>query len=370
MTDIFLYGSLLDDGLRAVVFAADVALRPAQLDAHRVVWGEGQDFPLLQVAAGHVAQGAVVTVTDDVLARMDFYEGGFGYELRDVTFTDGSAAQAWFPRGGLWQAGAQWSLADWQAQHGALSREAAREVMDYMGRYSPEDVLRFWHMIRVRASARVAAAGRVVPSWSGMTRDDVALDQLHRPYTNFFAMEEYDLRFRRFDGSMSEEINRGVFVASDAALVLPYDPLRDRVMVIEQFRAGPYGRGDAAPWPLEPVAGRVDPGETPETAARREAEEEAGLTLTGLEKIAEGYSSPGSSSEYFYVYLGLADLPDAAQTVAGKAEEAEDIRSHVLDWDVFAAMMQRGELTVLPLVLAAGWLAMNRDRLRSQAGTR
>ncbi len=368
MTDIFLYGSLLDDALRALVLGGEYALRPVTVRDHAVRWAEGHDFPLLVSETGGLARGAVVTVSDGALARMDFYEGGFGYELREVTLEEGGYAHAWFPQEGLWQVGAPWDLADWQAQWGPLGREAAREVMDYMGRYTPEQVLRFWHMVRVRAAARVAAAGRVVPALSGMTRADVALDRLHRPYTNFFAMEEYDLRFRRFDGSMSETINRGVFVASDASLLLPYDPVRDRVLVIEQFRAGPYGRGDQAPWPLEPVAGRVDPGETPETAALREAEEEAGLCLHRLEKIAQGYSSPGSSSEYFYVFLGLADLPDAAETVAGKPEEAEDIRSHVLDWAQFEGMMQRGELTVLPLVMAAQWLALNRARLRAAAG--
>lgn len=368
MTDIFLYGTLLDNDLRALVLGEATTPRPALVQGHAVRWAEGQDFPLLVAEPGSLAQGAVVSASDAALERMDFYEGGFGYELREVPLDGGGYAHAWFAQDGLWQVGAHWSLTDWQDQWGPLVREAAREVMDYMGRYSAEEVLRFWHMVRVRASARVAAARRVVPSLSGMTRGDVALDALHRPYTNFFAMEEYDLRFRRFDGTFSQTINRGVFVASDAALLLPYDPVRDRVLVIEQFRAGPYGRGDQAPWPLEPVAGRVDPGETPEAAALREAEEEAGLFLHRLEKIAEGYSSPGSSSEYFYVFAGIADLPDAAETVAGKPEEVEDIRSHVLDWADFEAMMQRGSLTVLPLVLAAQWLAANRPRLRREAG--
>ena len=78
------------------------------------------------------------------------------------------------------------------------------------------------------------------------------------------------LRAPLFGGGQSAPLLREVFVATDAALVLPYDPLRDRVLLVEQFRMGPYGRGDPRPFLLEPVAGRIDAGETPEEAARRE----------------------------------------------------------------------------------------------------
>ncbi len=81
------------------------------------------------------------------------------------------------------------------------------------------------------------------------------------PMPHFFAVEEYDLSYRRFDGSFSKPVNRAAFVSGDAVTVLPYDPLRDRVLLIEQFRIGPMARGDAQPWLLEAIAGRVDPGE-------------------------------------------------------------------------------------------------------------
>ena len=110
-------------------------------------------------------------------------------------------------------------------------------------------------------------------------------------------------------------------MATDAALVLPYDPLRDRLLLVEQFRMGPYGRGDPRPWMLEPVAGRIDAGETPEETARRECREEARLDLRGLEKISTHYCTPGYSTEVFHLFSGCAICPSRAG--AGRAGDRE-----------------------------------------------
>ena len=120
------------------------------------------------------------------------------------------------------------------------------------------------------AAARAGVPGDPALPHSGLGRGDVQVADLTRAYADFFAVEEYHLSFRRFDGGHSPVVKRAAFVATDASILLPYDPRRDAVLVIEQFRAGPFARGDAAPWLLEPVAGRIDPGETPEGAARRD----------------------------------------------------------------------------------------------------
>ena len=187
------------------------------------------------------------------------------------------------------------------------------------------------------------------------------------PYAHFFAVEEYDLRYRRFDGALSPVINRAAFVSGDAATVLPYDPVRDRVMVVEQFRVGPFARGDANPWMIEAIAGRVDPFETPEQCARREAAEEAGLSLHDLIEVARYYPSPGAKTEYLYSYVALCDLPDDTPRLGGEAAEAEDIRAHVIPFDRLMEIVRLPEGGNGPLILTAMWLAANRDRLRAGA---
>lgn len=380
MTPMFVYGTLRDVPLLEAVVghAVPVAQRhPARLDGHAARWAVAQAFPVLVPAPGEVAEGLLLTGLDaQDMARLDFYEGGFGYHLETVTVQADAGpvdAQVWFPDDGLWQAGDAFVLSDWQARWGAINVAAAHEMMQFHGRRSAAEIARMYPMIHARAASRVAAARAgltddpALPT-SGMTRADVTQLDLARPYADFFAVEEHHIRFRRFDGAPSPVVKRAVFVASDAAILLPYDPLRDCVLVIEQFRAGPWARGDLSPWPLEPVAGRVDPGETPEEAAHREAAEEAGLILHALEKVSCNYPSPGSTSEYFHIFVGLCDLPERSGATGGVASEDEDIRSHVLPWAQFQDLLDRDLLTVGPLILAGHWLARHRDRLRAQAG--
>ena len=184
-------------------------------------------------------------------------------------------------------------------------------------------------------------------------------------YSNFFALDEVDVCARRFSGTMSKPMERAVFMASDAVTVLPYDPMRDHVMLIEQFRPGCYMRGDACPWSLEAIAGRQDPGESYEETARREALEEAGLTLGTLYRATSYYSSPGTSTEYLTSYIGIADLPEHLSGIGGLESEAEDIRSMVISFDRLMQAVERGEVENGPLLISSLWLAARRDRLRA-----
>ena len=193
---------------------------------------------------------------------------------------------------------------------------------------------------------------------------DVTLAALRHPYAQFFALEERDTGWRRFDGTMGPAVTRAVFVSGDAVTVLPYDPVRDRVLLIEQYRAGPQARGDGQPWSLEAIAGRIDPGETPEQAARREAVEEAGLVLQDLRFVARYYPSPGAVSEYLYSYVAVTDLPDDSAGVFGLEHEAEDIRGHLVSMDRLMDMVQTGEIENAPLILTALWLDRERKALR------
>jgi nudix-type nucleoside diphosphatase (YffH/AdpP family) len=165
---------------------------------------------------------------------------------------------------------------------------------------------------------------------------------------------------------MSATVTRAALVAGDAATVLPYDPAADTVLLIEQFRFGPWVRGDLRPWTLEPVAGRIDPGESPEEAVRREAREEAGIGLDRLEKVAAYYPTTGAVSEYVHSFVGLCDLAGRAGTVAGSEAEDEDILSHVISFARLMDLVASGEAENGPLLLSAFWLAANRGRLRRE----
>ena len=187
------------------------------------------------------------------------------------------------------------------------------------------------------------------------------------PYQNYFSIAEHDISVPQFDGGFSEVVTRAAFVSADAIAVLPYDPIRDRVLLIEQFRFGPHIRGDDRPWKLEAIAGRIDPGETPKQAAHREAGEEAGLTFSELLPMPGYYPAPGAVAEYIHAYLGLAELPDEIVGVSGLPVEAEDIQSHVFGFEAAMEMLANGALDTGPLVICMQWLALRRDDIRRGA---
>jgi len=243
---------------------------------------------------------------------------------------------------------------------------AVREILADMASRPAADLAPTRAMILSRAAARVAAQDSAPTDLRSDARADAVEEcRVDIPHAGFFRTLSYHLRHPHFDGGKSPTLRREVFVATDAALVLPYDPVRDRVLLVEQFRLGPYGRGDPHPWMLEPVAGRIDAGEVPEDTARRECREEAGLDLRALEKISKHYCTPGYSTEVFHLFLGICDLPDLAQGRGGLATEHEDIRTHVVGFGQAMDLLQSGEANNGPLILGLIWLQRERARLRA-----
>ncbi len=202
-----------------------------------------------------------------------------------------------------------------------------------------------------------------------LSRHDVECLTDETVFQGHFQMRRLRLRHRRFDGGLSGVIEREVFHRGPVVVALPYDAKRDRVLLIEQFRSGPYVAGDANPWAVEAVAGVINPGETPETVARREAVEEAGLEIGRIAKVGTGYSSPGGMSEVMHLFVVEADLAEAGG-LHGLAEEGEDIRAWSEPLDAALARIATPQVHVAPLMTILYWLALNRDRLRAEWGTK
>ncbi|MEM7470103.1 MAG: gamma-glutamylcyclotransferase [Pseudomonadota bacterium] len=368
---LFLFGTLRDPELLQHVAGGSVRVVPASLLGHRVARADGQSFPVLVLADGSRAEGLLlVAPTPEQIARIDFYEAPYGYHRVACTLiSDGASieAEVYRPSAAQWPPAEDWSLSDWQTAHGPLMREAAVEIMEEMGRSEPADIANRFQVIRTRAQQRLNARASFSPVQLRQEHGvaDVEVTAKITAYSHFFKLDELSVRARRFDGEMSEPMERAVFLAADAVTVLPYDPVRDTVMLIEQFRPGCFLRGDPNPWSLEAIAGRQDPGETLEETARREAIEEARVTLGRLHRANSYYSSPGTNTEYLTSYIGIADLPDTAAGFGGLESEAEDIRSMVVPFARLMEAVEGGEAENGPLLISAYWLAAHRDRLRA-----
>lgn len=370
MTPIFLFGTLCHQPLLDLVAGGAVRMEPARLPGYRAAWVAGKSWPMLEEQGGMAAEGALIIPEPQSLLRLDFYEACFGYTRRavrviwDETEID---AEAWFPPEQAGTPGDDWSLPTWARQWGELQVFAAAEVMRAMDKEAPEAIGRRFPIIRARAEAAVRAGRWRRPTHvgAGLTRDDVTDHGTHHIHDGFFNTEERHLSHRRFDGGVQEHLHRSVYRVADAVTVLPYDPVRDRILLIEQFRVAPYAHGDASPWLLEPIAGILDAGESAETTARREAREEANLALGALHFVGRYYPTPGGVAQVLFSYLGIADLPDSAAGLGGHAGEGEDILSHLVPYDLACRMLAEGDMANAPLILTMQYLMMHRDRLRS-----
>ena len=183
-------------------------------------------------------------------------------------------------------------------------------------------------------------------------------------FQGYFRVGRYFFRHGLFQGGQSGVIKREVFERGHAAAVLPYDPQRDEVVLIRQFRAGAYVAGHH-PWTWEIVAGIIEQGETPEDLVRREAVEEADLKIDALIPIHSLMLSPGAVSETCAIFLGRVDATNAGG-VFGLESEGENILVKVVPFAEARAMLDRDEIDNAVGVVALQWLALHRDEVRKR----
>ncbi len=201
-------------------------------------------------------------------------------------------------------------------------------------------------------------------SYPGFDRSDVKIESEEVLFQGFFRMRRLHLRHRRFEGGWTQTVSREIFHRENATCVLPYDPVADCVVLIEQFRAGALGR-EASPWLLEVVAGINEAGDSAEATAAREAQEEADLELKALEHICDYLVSPGGTNEMVHLYGAWVDASRAGG-VHGLADENEDIRVHILSFEDAMNAIRDGRIWNAPGIMSLQWLALNRERLREQ----
>jgi len=189
------------------------------------------------------------------------------------------------------------------------------------------------------------------------SRHDVELLESKTLFKGFFTLDEYRFKHRLFNGGWSGEVVREVFERGDAVIVLPYDPITDQVILIEQIRI-PVFRSGKTPWLLELVAGMIEPGESSLDVASRELKEEAGIKASKIEKIATYFSSPGGSSEKFDFFWAEVDASQA-HGVHGLSEENEDILVHVMGRAEAFTLVKDGIINNASTVIGLQWLELN-----------
>lgn len=190
-----------------------------------------------------------------------------------------------------------------------------------------------------------------------MTRQDVQILDRKTVYRGFYQVEKYQLRHQLFQGGMSDSFERELIIRYPVAAALPYDPVRDEVVLIEQFRIGAL-EDPHSPWLLEVVAGILTGEETLEELARREVWEEAGLRTDILRPLYRYWVSPGGSQEQVSLFLAKVDASQAGG-IHGLANEHEDIRVRVMRSAEAFAAVRDGRINNATTIMALQWLELH-----------
>jgi len=193
---------------------------------------------------------------------------------------------------------------------------------------------------------------------------DVRVLEDAKVFSGYFSVRKLTLQHRQFAGGWSEPIVREVFERGDAVAVLPYDPVTDSVVMIEQFRPGAI-RGDDSPWMLELIAGVVEAGERDEDVAHREAMEEAGCTLTELVPIATVFPSAGACSEQVRLFCGQVSSA-AVGELHGLQHEGEDILVHSVPRSAALTLVADNRIPNGHTLIALQWLHIHGEALRKR----
>ncbi|MFK7890590.1 MAG: NUDIX domain-containing protein [Granulosicoccus sp.] len=180
-------------------------------------------------------------------------------------------------------------------------------------------------------------------------------------YSGFYQIDSVSFQHDLFDGGSTGLVERELFVRGNVVGLLAYDPVADKVALIEQFRIGAMYQ-HPHPWLTEIIAGMIDTDETPEAVAMREAREEAGLVLKQVQLIHHYLASPGSSNEEVFVYYAETDLNGVSGT-HGLAHENEDIRVRVVSAEEAFNMVDTRTVRNALSIIALQWLKLKRAGL-------
>ncbi|WP_417797830.1 NUDIX domain-containing protein [Terasakiella pusilla] len=195
-------------------------------------------------------------------------------------------------------------------------------------------------------------------------KDDVELIDKEVPFKGYFSVEKYTVRHKTPEGAWSKPIAREIFERGHASGMLPYDPVKDVVVLIEQFRPGAYAAG-YCPWLLEVPAGIIEAGQTPEEVARRETLEETGCTAKRIDFIADYLVSPGGSTETMHLYCVEVDADEAFET-GGLEEEGEHISVIKVSSAEAFARLENGQIHNSTSMIALQWLKIHIDNIREK----
>ncbi|MFG6444039.1 NUDIX domain-containing protein [Microbacterium sp. P07] len=165
------------------------------------------------------------------------------------------------------------------------------------------------------------------------------------------------LDYQDSDGEWATQ-QRETYDRGNGATVLLYDADRRTVLLTRQFRYPVYVNDHPDGMLLETAAGLLDD-DDPETAIRREAEEETGVSLGEIDHVFDVYMSPGSVTERLHFYAAAYDGGSRTGDRGGLAEEGEDIELIELDIDEALRSIRDGAIQDAKTIMLLQWAVID-----------
>jgi len=176
-------------------------------------------------------------------------------------------------------------------------------------------------------------------------------------HKGFFQLNELSFVHQKHDGTWTNEIKREIFGGAHVTTLLPFDPVKKEIVLIQQFRPGTIKRYKDS-FLYEIVAGFIDNDEKPEQAAIRECFEETGCKVKKIIPIHSYFPAPGSSESFYHLFLGEIDSFDQPR-IKGLENEDEDILVSSFKIDEVKKMLENKVILNGATLIALQWFFLN-----------
>ena len=175
-----------------------------------------------------------------------------------------------------------------------------------------------------------------------MNNDNIKIISKEILSDNWYTLNKITFEYLKKDGTR-EILNREAYDRGNGATILLYNKVSQMVILTRQFRIPTYINGNESGMLIETCAGLLDK-DNPETAIKRETEEETGYQIKHVEKVFEAYMSPGSVTEILYFFVAEYSNDMKVSEGGGHHDEQENIEVLELPFNEALNMIKTGEI--------------------------
>ncbi|KQS37507.1 GDP-mannose pyrophosphatase NudK [Pedobacter sp. Leaf194] len=175
-----------------------------------------------------------------------------------------------------------------------------------------------------------------------MKNDNIKIINTEVLSDNWYTLKKITFEYTRKDGT-TEIQNREAYDRGNGATILLYNRANQTVILTRQFRLPTYINGNESGMLIETCAGLLDK-DNPETAIKRETEEETGYKIKDVKKVFEAYMSPGSVTEILYFFVAEYSKDMKVNEGGGHHDEQENIEVLELSFSDALNKLETGEI--------------------------